>query len=130
VQKGYGRNGNLSEIYSIDLGKVTHKRVTQLYISKFKAEPYQTSGNDSRRGLRFKKEVLDRIGSQYKCTDEIKIISKDEKQACDNSDKDKPASDASLASLLKSAYGVFDKNNGCTLLKLGENSASEFAVNR
>jgi hypothetical protein len=108
--------------YSIDLGKVTHKRVTKLYISKFKAEPYQTSGNDSKRGLRFKKEVLDRIGSQYKCTDEIKIISEDEKQASDNSDKDKPASDASLASVFKSAYGILDKNNGCTPPKLGESS--------
>jgi hypothetical protein len=74
--------------YSIDFGKVTHKRITQLYISKFKAKPYQTSGSDSRRGLRFKKEILDRIGSQYNCTDEIKIVSEDEKQARDNSDKD------------------------------------------
>ncbi len=63
-------------VYSTDLGKVTHKQITGLYKSKFKAEPYQTSGNDSRRGLRFRKEVLERIGMQYTSEDEIKISMK------------------------------------------------------
>ena len=39
----------------------------------------------------------------------------------DNSDKDKPASDASLASVFKSAYEVFNENNGCAQPDQGEN---------
>ena len=88
-------------VYSTDLGKVTHKQITGLYKSKFKAEPYQTSGNDSRRGLRFRKEVLERIGMQYTSEDEIKILNEDEKSAVDKS-----ASDASDASLFKSVNPV------------------------
>ena len=72
-------------------------------MSKFGAVPYKTSGSDSKRGLRFSKEIVDKIGLQYKNEDEIKIIRENNRDA---EAGDKFASDASDASLFKSVYPI------------------------
>jgi hypothetical protein len=90
-------------LYSIDEGKISHKRLTSLYKSKFRAVPYKTSGSDSKRGLRFSKEIVEKIGLQYQNEDEIKILKEDEP---DRKAEDKSASDASDASLFESVYPI------------------------
>ena len=91
-------------LYSIDHGTITHKRVTGIYKSKFRAVTFKTSGSDSKRGLRFSREILEQIGLQYKYEDEIKILNENEHYAKDGSDNF--ASDASDASLFMSAYPI------------------------
>ena len=91
-------------LYSIDVGAISHKRITSLYKSKFRAVPFKTSGSDSKRGLRFSKEIVDKIGLQYKNEDEIKITHESEQYP--KAESDNSASDASDASLSKSAYQV------------------------
>ena len=91
-------------LYSIDVGAISHKRITSLYKSKFRAVPFKTSGSDSKRGLRFSREIIEKIGLQYKYEDEIKILYENEHYPKDGSDNS--ASDASDASLFKSAYPV------------------------
>jgi hypothetical protein len=60
--------------YTVEYGKISHKYVTSLYESKFKAELIKTgSGSETKRGLRFSKEVLDRLVIHYESPDEIKI---------------------------------------------------------
>ena len=98
-----GMNIEAELLYSIDEGRISQRRLTILYKSKFGAVPYKTSGSDSKRGLRFSKDVVEKIGLQYKNVDEIKIL-KENEQYVKAGDKD--ASDASDASLLKSAYPI------------------------
>ena len=75
--------GRSESFYSIDYGVVTHKRISSIYQSKFKAVSFKTHGDNSKRGWRFQKEVLERIALQYKNEDEIKIMSdSDENQEC------------------------------------------------
>jgi hypothetical protein len=103
-------------LYSIEHGKISHKRITELYKSKFRAVSFKTSGNNSKRGLRFPKEVLERMALQYKSEDEIKILNshdqnqRTEQSTEDFSHKDNTASDASDASLFKNPQGVFNEN--------------------
>ena len=48
--------------YTVEFGTISHKYITSIYKSKFKAEPFKAgSGNETKRGLRFSKEVLDRL---------------------------------------------------------------------
>jgi hypothetical protein len=61
--------------YTIEFGTVSHKYITSIYKSKFKAEPFKTgSGIDTKRGLRFSKEVLDRLAIHYDVPDELIIL--------------------------------------------------------
>jgi hypothetical protein len=91
-------------LYSIDEGKISQKRLTSLYKSKFRAVSFKTSGSDSKRGLRFSKDVVEKIGMQYDSEDEIKILNEDTQNAKAGSNS--TASDASDASLFKSVYPV------------------------
>ncbi len=111
-----------ASFYSIEYGKVTHKQITRLYKSKFKAEHFQTNGANSKRGLKFQKEVLERMGLNYKVNEdiEIKILNEsgsDESSVypthleCDEDKTASDASDASDASHFKNPYGVFNENN-------------------
>jgi hypothetical protein len=88
-------------LYSIDEGKISQKRLTSLFKSKFRAVSFKTSGSDSKRGLRFSKDIVDKIGLQYENEDEIKILCEN---ALETKAEDKTASDASDASLFESAY--------------------------
>ena len=91
-------------LYSIDEGKISQKRLTSLFKSKFRAISFKTSGSNSKRGLRFSKEIVEKIGLQYNNEDVIKILNENEHYAKDGSDNF--ASDASDASLFKSVYPV------------------------
>jgi hypothetical protein len=85
---------------------------------------FKTSGDNSKRGWRFQKEVLDRMALQYQNEDEIKILNDDHDQnqnrrqskeyiSSKEPEKDnKTASDASDATHYKNPYGVFNENIG------------------
>jgi len=87
--------------YSIDYGVVTHKKIISLIRSKFKAIPFKTNGDNSKRGWRFQREFIDRLALHY--TNEIKEI-------IIHPDTHKTASDASDASQYKNAWAVFNEN--------------------
>jgi hypothetical protein len=79
--------------YTIELGTISHKYITSIYKSKFKAEPFKIgSGNETKRGLRFSKEVLDRLVIHYDVPDEIVILDQTDKPESKGS-----ATDATLA---------------------------------
>ena len=69
-----------ASFYTVDYGQLSHKFITGLYKSKFNAEPFKTgSGNNTKRGLKFSKDVLDKFGTYYyDVPDEIEIINKSE----------------------------------------------------
>ena len=51
------------------------KSITSLFKSKFKAESFRDgSGNNTKRGLKFSKEVLDRLAIYYDVPNEIQIL--------------------------------------------------------
>ena len=86
--------GKSESFYSSEYGKVTHRKISGLIQSKFKAQPFKTSGDNSRRGWQFQKEILHRMTSHYANNPkEIIILNKNDQQ-----EKEKPASDASVAS--------------------------------
>jgi hypothetical protein len=61
--------------YSVDFGTISHKYITSIYKSKFKAEPFKVgSGSETKRGLKFSKDVLDRQTIYYDVPDEILIL--------------------------------------------------------
>jgi hypothetical protein len=61
--------------YSPEHGAITHKKITAIYKSKFKAESFVKRDDDrTRRGLRFSKDVLDKLALYYDVPTEIKII--------------------------------------------------------
>jgi hypothetical protein len=61
--------------YTVEYGTISHKAITGIYKSKFKAEPFKIgSGIETKRGLKFSKEVVDRIAVYYNVPDEIKIL--------------------------------------------------------
>ena len=98
--------GRSESFYSIDYGMVTHKKISGLIQSKFKAVPFKTSGDNSKRGWRFQKDAIDRIVLQYSNEiKEIKILSRIAAQP----DNDKTASDASDASHYKSPDRIFNE---------------------
>ena len=79
--------------YSIEFGTISHKYITSIYKSKFKAEPFKVgSGTETKRGLRFSKEVLDRLVIHYDVPDEIVILDQTDKPESKGS-----ATDATLA---------------------------------
>jgi hypothetical protein len=66
---------NPGSFYSSDYGgQISHKFITRLYKSKFKADSFRIgSGSQTRRGLKFSKEVLDKLGTYYNVPNEIVI---------------------------------------------------------
>lgn len=61
--------------YCQDLGKVTHRKITDTLVDKFKAERTSKGrDNEKKRALRFTKEDLDRKGIEYDVPDEIEIL--------------------------------------------------------
>jgi hypothetical protein len=107
VMDGTDIFGRSESFYSTDYGKVTHKKISSLIQSKFKAVPFKTSGVNSKRGWRFQKVVIDRIALQYANEiKEIKILSGIAAQP----DNDKTASDATDASHYESPEGDFSEN--------------------
>jgi hypothetical protein len=92
--------------YSIDDGKITHRKISSLFRSKFKAVPFKTDGDNSKRGWRFQKDAIDSIALQYSNEiKEIKILNGTAARTA----KEKTASDASHASHYKSPDGGFDE---------------------
>lgn len=72
-----GRNDPFKQesSYTVEFGTISHKYITSIYKSKFKAEQFKVeSGNETKRGLRFSKEVLDRLVIHYDVPDEIIIL--------------------------------------------------------
>ncbi|MGB6529291.1 MAG: hypothetical protein WBF33_14385 [Candidatus Nitrosopolaris sp.] len=66
---------NQQAFYCQDLGKITHRKITDTLVDKFKAERVPVGRDkDKKRGLRFTKENLDRKGIEYDVPDEIKIL--------------------------------------------------------
>jgi hypothetical protein len=62
-------------VYTIEYGSISHKYVTSMYKSKFNARSFRIgSGNQTKRGLIFSKEVLDRLVIYYDVPDEIIIL--------------------------------------------------------
>jgi hypothetical protein len=62
-------------VYTTEYGKISHKSVTSVYKSKFNAKSFKLgSGTQTRRGLIFSKEVLDRLAIHYDVPDEIIIL--------------------------------------------------------
>jgi len=107
VMDGMDIWGKSEAFYSTEYGKVTHRRISGLIQSKFKAEPFKTSGDNSRRGWQFQREILDRITSHYtNDPKEIIILTGTAQQG-----KEKTASDASHASHYKSPEGDFNENS-------------------
>ena len=67
--------GKSESFYSTEYGAITHKRITALYKSKLKAEPFiARSETGTKRGLKFSKDVLDKLDSYYNVPDEIEIV--------------------------------------------------------
>ena len=66
--------GKSQSFYTVEFGAVSHKKITETFMSKFKAKPYQTGGDDNKRCLIFSKDVLDRIAIYYDLPDKIEIL--------------------------------------------------------
>ena len=96
--------------YSIEFGTISHKYITSIYKSKFKAEPFKVgSGTETKRGLRFSKEVLDRLVIHYDVPDEIVILDQTDKPESKGS-----ATDATLATHYENGdvqNGLMDDGN-------------------
>jgi hypothetical protein len=102
VMDGIDILGRSESFYSIDDGKITHRKISSLFRSKFKAVPFKTDGDNSKRGWRFQKDAIDRIAMQYSNEiKEIKILN----GIAARTEKEKTASDASDASHYKSPEG-------------------------
>jgi hypothetical protein len=114
--------GRSESFYSIDFGLVTHKKISGLIQSKFKAVPFKTSGDNSKRGWRFQKDAIYRIALQYANEiKEIKILS-----GTAQPDNGKTATDASDASHYKSPDGIFNEfSNDIQCQNTGQDSSSK-----
>jgi ribosomal protein S18 len=67
--------GKSESFYSTEYGAITHKRITGLYKSKLKAHAFiARSQTVIKRGLRFSKDVLDKLDSYYSVPEEIEIV--------------------------------------------------------
>jgi hypothetical protein len=66
--------GKSQSFYTVEFGAVSHKKITETFMSKFKAKSHQTGGDDNRRCLIFSKDVLDRIAIYYDLPDKIQIL--------------------------------------------------------
>jgi hypothetical protein len=108
VMDGIDILGRSESFYSIDDGKITHRKISSLFRSKFKAVPFKTDGDNSKRGWRFQKDAIDRIALQY--SNEIKEIIILNGTAARTA-KEKTASDASHASHYKSPVEGFEFSN-------------------
>ena len=101
VMSGLDCQFKQESFYSIELGTISHKYITSIYKSKFKAEPFKIgSGNETKRGLRFSKKVLDRLVIHYDVPDEIVILDQTDKPESKGS-----ATDATLATHFENGDG-------------------------
>ncbi|MFZ0511949.1 MAG: hypothetical protein WAM14_10110 [Candidatus Nitrosopolaris sp.] len=86
-----------ASFYTVDYGPLSHKFITGLYRSKFNAKPFKIgSGNETKRGLKFSKDVLDKLGAYYyDVPDEIKINpSETESRSSSNSNHNNDSHDS------------------------------------
>ena len=83
-----------ASFYTVDYGPLSHKFITGLYRSKFNAKPFKIgSGNETKRGLKFSKDVLDKLGAYYyDVPDEIKIETENRTNSSHNNDGDDSSS--------------------------------------
>src|SRR5438132_8763082 len=65
--------GKSDSFHSVEYGAITHKRITLLYKSKLKAQPFR---NRNGRFLQFSKDVLEKLALCYNVPDEIAIENK------------------------------------------------------
>lgn len=57
VMNGQDNAFKPNSFYSVEFGSISHKYITSIYMSKFKAEPFKVgSGSETKRGLRFSKK--------------------------------------------------------------------------
>jgi len=71
-----------ASFYTVEYGQLSHKFITGLYRSKFNAEPFRIgSGNETKRGLKFSKYVLDKLGKYYYDVPDEIIIEPSETQS-------------------------------------------------
>jgi hypothetical protein len=107
VMNGLDNGFKPASFYTVEFGSISHKFITSIYKSKFKAESFKVgSGNETKRGLRFSKEYLDRLAIYYDVPDEIIIL--------DSKDKES-ATDATLAAHYKNGdlqIGPLNESNG------------------
>jgi hypothetical protein len=76
-----------ASFYTVDFGLVSHKFITGLYRSKFNAEPFRVgSGNETKRALKFSKDVLDNLGKYYYDVPDEIIIEPSETQSESNNE--------------------------------------------
>ncbi|MGA9843475.1 MAG: hypothetical protein WBQ25_14285 [Nitrososphaeraceae archaeon] len=98
-------------VYSVEYGPISHKYVTSVYKSKFKEKPFKMgSGSQTKRGLIFLKEVLDRLVIHYDVPDEIEILSQTEK--CDHPEPHQSATDATDATDVTDVTDATQYENG------------------
>jgi hypothetical protein len=118
-----------ASFYSVDYGVLSHKFVTRLYRSKFKADPFRVgSGNGSRRGLKFSNDVLDRLGAYYDVPDEIEITSdadNGQSRGEDTLEREGGATDATDATHYGDRQEVIERiQDGRTEIKENNSSAA------
>src|SRR5215469_13622393 len=76
-----------ASFYTVDYGQLSHKFITGLYRSKFNGEPFRIgSGNETKRGLKFSKDVLDKLGKYYYDVPDEIIIEPPETQSQSNNE--------------------------------------------
>ncbi|MGB0028838.1 MAG: hypothetical protein WBP64_18580 [Nitrososphaeraceae archaeon] len=64
--------------YSVDHGKVTHRKILNLCRDKFKAKDgWIGSGNDKKRALVFDQNTILRVGKSFEIIDHIEILEKE-----------------------------------------------------
>ena len=101
--------------YSDEFGMLSIRKIISIYKSKFNAKRIKTSGDNSKRGLQFSKEILDQSSKHYDVPDNIKICSDNEiediKRDNTNSDKQNNTRGASLASLATHSEDIPTSNN-------------------
>jgi hypothetical protein len=82
VTNGSGVSFKPASFYTVDFGLLSHKFITGLYRSKFNAKPFKIgSGNETKRGLKFSKDVLDSLGKYYYDVPDEIIIEPSETQS-------------------------------------------------
>ena len=110
VMSGLDCQFKQESFYTIEFGTISHKYITSIYKSKFKAEPFKIgSGNETKRGLRYSKDVLDRLVIHYDVPDEIVILDQTDKPESKES-----ATDATLATHYENGdvqNGLMDDGN-------------------
>jgi hypothetical protein len=81
--------------YTVEHGTISHKAITGLYKSKFKADTFKIgSGSETKRGLKFSGEYLDRLSIYYDVPNEIVILQNNTTKADNQPKQDSVHNDA------------------------------------